>query len=108
MYGVYIKTDDNGNVVDINSDAFIVDTTGWTEIDSGDGDRYHHAQGNYFPKPLTDDNGVYRYKYSNGVVVERSAEEMAEDMPAPAITQEQRMDAMENALEEIINIIMEG
>ena len=26
----------------------------------------------------------------------------------PAITQEQRMDAMENALEEIINIIMEG
>ncbi len=83
MYGVYIKTDDNGRVVDINSDAFIADTAGLTEIDRGDGDKYHHAQGNYLPKPLTDDNGVYRYKYADGAVIERTAEEMAADIPAP-------------------------
>ena len=80
---VYIKTDDKNRVTSINSEIFISDTTGWTEIDRGDGDRYIHAQGNYFPKPLTDENGVYRYKYADGIVSERTAEEMAEDIPAP-------------------------
>lgn len=80
---VYIKTDDKNRVTAINSEIFISDTTGWTEIDRGDSDRYVHAQGNYFPKPLTDENGVYRYKYADGIVSERTAEEMAEDIPAP-------------------------
>lgn len=77
---VYVKTDDKNRVTAVNSEIFISDTTGWTEIDRGDGDRYVHAQGNYFPKPLTDENGVYRYKYSDGIVSERTAEEMAEDI----------------------------
>ena len=80
---VYIKTDDKNRVTAINSEIFISDTTGWTEIDRGDGDRYVHAQGNYFPKPLTDENGVCRYKYTNGIVSERTAEEMAGDIPDP-------------------------
>ena len=83
---VYIKTDDKNRVTAISSEIFISDTTGWTEIDRGDGDRYVHAQGNYFPKPLTDENGVYRYKYADGIVSERTAEEMAEDIPAPVPT----------------------
>ena len=81
---VFIKTDDKNRVTAISSEIFIPDTTGWTEIDRGDGDRYVHAQGNYFPKPLTDENGVYRYKYTDGIVSERTAEEMAADMfPSP-------------------------
>ena len=97
-------------VTAVNSEVFISDISGWVEIDSGDGDKFAHAQGNYLPKPLTDENGVYRYKYENGVISERSADEMAEDMvaPEPAITTEQRLTAAENAIEEIINIIMEG
>lgn len=83
---VYIKTDDKNRVTAINSEIFISDKTGWVEIDRGDGDRYVHAQGNYFPKPLTDENGVYRYKYADGIVSERTAEEMAGDMPAPVPT----------------------
>ena len=83
-YTVYVKTDEKNRITDINSSAFISDISGWTKIDSGDGDRYHHAQGNYLPKPITDDNGVYRYKFENGAVCERSADEMAADMPAPA------------------------
>lgn len=77
---VYIKIDSENRVTAVNSEIFISDTTGWTEIDRGDGDRYVHAQGNYFPKPLTDENGVYRYKYADGIVSERTAEEMAEDI----------------------------
>ena len=80
---VFVKTDDKNRVTAINSEIFISDKTGWVEIDRGDGDRYHHAQGNYFPKPLTDENGVYRYKYADGIVSERTAEEMAGDIPAP-------------------------
>ena len=80
---VFVKTDHENRVTAVNSEIFISDTTGWTEIDRGDGDRYVHAQGNYLPKPLTDENGVYRYKYADGIVSERTAEEMAGDIPAP-------------------------
>ena len=82
-YTVYVKTDEKNRITDINSSAFISDISEWAKIDSGDGDRYHHAQGNYLPKPIIDDNGVYRYKFENGAVCERSADEMAADMPIP-------------------------
>ena len=106
---VFIKIDSKNRITAVNSEIFISDFSGWTEIDSGDGDKFAHAQGNYFPKPVMDENGVYRYKYENGVISERSADEMAADMPAPeySVTTEQRMEAMENAMEEIINILME-
>ena len=109
MHTVYAKIDSKNRITAINSSEFISDVSEWIEIDSGDGDRYHHAQGNYLPLPLTDENGCYRYKYENGAVCERSADEMAADLPAPeiSITTEQRLTAMENAVEEIINILME-
>ena len=80
---VFMKTDSKNRITDINSEIFISDVSGWTEIDNGDGDKFAHAQGNYLPKPLTDENGVYRYKFENGVISERSADEMAADMPIP-------------------------
>lgn len=79
MYTVYVKTDDRDCIVDITSDAFLPATDGWQAIDSGDGDRYHHAQGNYLDGPLTDDFGVFRYKLTGGRVVERSAAEVELD-----------------------------
>lgn len=78
---VFMKTDSKNRVTDINSEIFISDFSGWTEIDSGDGDKFAHAQGNYLPMPLIDENGCYRYKYENGEISERSAGEMAADMP---------------------------
>ena len=106
---VFIKTDSKNRITAVDSEIFISDTSGWVEIDSGDGDKFAHAQGNYLPMPLIDENGCYRYKYENGAVCERSADEMAADMPTPeySVTTEQRMEAMENAMEEIINILME-
>lgn len=62
QYDVYVKLDDQNLIISVNSSAFLPDVTGWTEIDSGYGDKYHHAQGNYFPKPIMDERGIYRYK----------------------------------------------
>ncbi len=87
MYIVYIKTDENNRVTDINSSAFISNTLEWIEIDVGEGDRYHHAQGNYLPKPLTTSEGYYRYKYDNGNVIERSEDEINSDAFPDIISQ---------------------
>lgn len=82
-YKVLVRADDAGRVVAINSSAFVTDTDGWVEIDSGWGDQYHHAQGNYLPGPLTDERGVCRYKLADGAVVERTQEEMDGDWVEP-------------------------
>ena len=84
---VYIKIDDKNRVTAISSELFISDTTGWTEIDRGEGDRYVHAQGNYFPKQLTTSEGYYRYKYDNGNVIERSEDEINLDAFPDIISQ---------------------
>ena len=60
MYKVFIKTDSQNRVTAINSDAFLTDLTNWTQIDEGEGDAFHHAQGNYLPKSLTTEQGIYR------------------------------------------------
>ena len=82
-YIVYIKTDAANRITAVNSSAFLTDLTGWAEIDSGYGDKYHHAQGNYFHVPIMDERGVYRYKLADGVVVERTQEEMDGDYEEP-------------------------
>lgn len=75
-YAVLVRTDEQDRIIAINSSAFVTDVDGWVQIDEGDGDRYHHAQGNYLPMPLTDDRGVYRYKLADGHAVERTQAEM--------------------------------
>ena len=78
-YIVYIKVDSEKRITDINSSAFISDNSEWIEIDKGDGDRYHHAQGNYLPLSLITPEGYYQYKYDNGKVMERSDDEINSD-----------------------------
>lgn len=84
-YIVYVKVDESNRVTSINSSAFLADVTGWTEIDSGYGDKYHHAQGNYFDKPLYDERGICRYKLVNGRPVEHTQEEMDADYVPPEV-----------------------
>ena len=99
-YGVYIQIDEAGRVTGINSDAFLGSLAGWTKIDEGVGDRYHHAQGNYLPGPLMDERGIYRYKLASGQVAERTHEEMEADWtePEPAPTLEERVAEVQAAL----------
>lgn len=83
QYNVYVKTDERNRLVAVNSSAFLPDATGWVEIDSGYGDKYHHAQGNYFDQPIIDDRGILRYKLVDGKAVERTQEEMDADYTPP-------------------------
>ena len=103
-YIVYVKPNDAGYITAVNSSAFLPDTTGWTEIDSGYGDKYHHAQGNYFPQPIIDERGIYRYKLVDGNPVERTQEEMDADYVVPEVkpTTEQRVDMLEATTDDII------
>ena len=75
-YIVYVKPNSNGYITAVNSSAFLTDTTGWVEIDKGYGDRFHHAQGNYFPEVIMTMGGAYRYKLVDGKVVECTPEEI--------------------------------
>lgn len=94
-YIVYVKTDAENRIMDINSNAFLSDMDGWTEIGRGYGDSYHHAHGNYFPQPIMDDRGIYRYKLVDGKPIERTQEEMDADYVEPEImpTQLDRIEA---------------
>lgn len=78
-YIVYIRVDESGSIVEINSDAFLDNIDGYIELDSGYGDKYHHAQGNYLDEPIFDFNGYYNYKFINGEVIKRSEIEKEKD-----------------------------
>lgn len=67
-YKVYIKIDDDNNIIAINSDAFIEseDIKNWIYIDEGYGDKYHHAQGNYLDKSVYDTLSNPQYKFIDG------------------------------------------
>ena len=87
-YTVYAKTNENGIITAINSSAFISDATYWTEIDEGEGDKYHHAQNNYLSAGLMDENGIFNYKLTDGNPELRTAEEKAPELECIATAQE--------------------
>ena len=97
-YIVYVKPDESGYITDVNSSAFLTDLTGWVEIDSGYGDKYHHSQGNYFQESIFTEGGAYRYKLVDGEVVECTAEEIAKQeealKPVPAPTTDDVLNAL--------------
>lgn len=116
VYMVYVLPDASGRIMDVNSDAFLTDVTGWVQIDEGIGDRYHHAQNNYFPKSKFDERGIPRYAYvpdGNPKWRERTPEEMDADYvpPEPVPPLEDRVDAVEiktGDLEEALDMILSG
>lgn len=99
-YIVYVKHDEQNRIQAVNSSAFLMDTNGWVEIDSGFGDKYHHAQGNYVDKSLYDERGICRYKLEDGKPVERSQGEMDADYipPVPQPDPMERIAALEEQL----------
>lgn len=110
-YIVYVKPNENSYITAVNSSAFLADTTGWTEIDSGYGDKYHHAQGNYFETPIITEGGAYRYKLVDGVPVECTPEEIAEQEEANVSTstptQEERIAELEEENAMLMECLLE-
>ena len=93
---VYIKFDSNKIVIAVDADWNIKDLANWIEIDEGIGDKYHHAQGNYFFKPLVNFDGTHNYLYENNIVRETTVEEKANELasfPKPRPTPEERLRA---------------
>lgn len=74
---VYVKVNSKGYIVAVDSSAFLSNVTGWVEIDSGYGDKYSHAYGNYFQESIRTEGRAYRYKLVDGKPVECTAEEIA-------------------------------
>lgn len=105
-YIVYVKPNDSGYITAVNSSAFLTDTTGWVEIDRGYGDKYGHAQGNYFPQPIITMGGAYRYKLVDGVPTECTAEEIAAQeealKPVPTPSLENRVEVLESTTDDMI------
>lgn len=99
-YVVYVMTDERGCIQEINSSAFI-SGEGWVAIDRGYGDRYRLAMGNYFPKPITDERGIPRYRWTGTEAIERTQEEMDADWvePEKEPTLEEKVDALMGAIE---------
>ena len=106
---VYVKPNDSGYITAVNSSAFLPDITGWMEIDSGYGDKYQHAQGNYFPQPIMDERGIYRYKLENGKPIERTASEMDADyvVPEPKPSTDERVAQLEAQNETLLECLLE-
>ena len=98
---VYVLPDADGRITRINGGitlSNIQDFTGWVLIDEGYGDRYNLCQGNYFPQPIMDDRGIYRYKLADGKAVERTQEEMDADYVPPEVkpTDAERISQLES------------
>lgn len=128
-YTVYIKVDEQNCITAVNSSEFLYDATGWVEIDSGYGDRFYHAQGNYFDKPIYDDRGIKRYRAYQFVnapagkiiarffkddveylILERTQEEMDADYtpPVPKPSDADRIAALEEQLAAYEAAYLEG
>lgn len=116
VYTVLVKTDSGNRITEIDSSAFVENDGTWYEIDSGTGDKFHHAQGNYFPGPKYDDRGIPRYAYvpdGDPKWRERTKEEMDEDYvePDPVKTLDERVGEVETKtgeLEEALDMLLSG
>lgn len=110
-YIVYVRPNDADYITAVNSSAFLDDTTGWLKIDSGYGDKYQHAQNNYFDQPIRTESGVYRYKLVDGKPVECTAEEIAaqEEANKPEVvpSTEDRLKELESQNQMLMECLLE-
>ena len=108
-YKVYIKTDKNNCVTSVESDLTLKNSTGYVQIDEGIGDKYSHAQGNYFPrdKLLRDSQGRCNYKYVNNEVVELTDEEKESLFTTPVQQQTEQQILNAKLLQDNANMQLE-
>lgn len=111
-YKVYVRLDDKNNVVEVESTAFYQEQEfidkGFVFIDEGsDGTMYGHAQPNYmnmkYGKPTYDNDGRPNFKYENRQIVEiEEKDKKLIPTPSTSPTQEERIQALESAMLEMV------
>lgn len=68
---VFVKINENNEIVEIGSNVFINDLTNWICVDEGYGDRFAHAQSQYLNKPLMNERGGYNFILEENVIKEK-------------------------------------
>ena len=107
MYKVYIAINNKNNqIIAIESDAFLADTSNRIFIDEGVGEKYLYAQNQYLPKSLANQEGMFRYLYVDNNIIERSEEEMQAEY-AERVAQSENNGVSSN-LEERVNTLEES
>lgn len=102
-HNVYVRLDENNSITQVGSSVFITDFENWICVEENViGDRGAHAQSQYLAKGLTDNQGRYNYKLIDGKVVEISDDEKSIIKTTPQITTEERLNALEAAMLEIV------
>lgn len=66
---VYVEVNQDNNIVKVFSSDFEQPTATSIKINEGFGDRFRHAQSQYFDKPLINDDGGYNYAFIGGKIV---------------------------------------
>ena len=101
-YKLYIRVDAAGTIVHGFSYAFELPQDGDILL-TDDGPRHFHL---YWPEPLTNERGQYRYKWIDGQRVERTPEELdaewSQRPPAPKTPEQERLDLIQKALDDLI------
>ncbi len=106
---VYAYLDEHSSIIAINSSVFLSNTEGYIEIDTSESGRerdvYVHAQGNYLEKSVHDEQGRPNYRYTDNKVIELSEEEKEELYPVTQeqhLTNDERIDLLEQAVQDLI------
>ncbi|MBO5568401.1 MAG: hypothetical protein J6A79_05650 [Clostridia bacterium] len=108
MHTIFVRTDAENRILEIRNEktleqaSFYVGGNPWKKLDEGCGWRYSEPE-SYLDSGLINDQGIPLYRVSGRRVVRRTDEEIAADAKAAGldITQEQRIEALEEALAEM-------
>lgn len=66
---VYVEIDKDNNIIKVFSSDFEKPQSTSIKIDEGFGDKYAHAQSQYFEKNIISENGKYTYSYIENKIV---------------------------------------
>lgn len=105
MIKVFVLMDDASRITAVDAEWNIADTSAWTQVDTGEGDCFLHAQSSYLPKSILAEHGIPRYKLANGVPVERTQAEIDADaalLPAAPKSDAERIAEMEAVIDALI------
>lgn len=95
---VYIKTNENNIITDINSSIFLNSIEGYIQIDEGSGDKYAHAQCNYLEKSLFDESNRFNYKFEDGKILELTEEEKNTLFPKTEVSAHSKQEDINSSL----------